>query len=337
MADAKISALPAVVTPAAADEFACNQSGITKKQTRAQIHKLEAGETLDALGGTLKGTLDTVEQPKVTSLGELTSLKISGGLESRIGSDTNFVGGKGAGASITSATETVFVGQGAGRAVTSGVRNTLIGEEAGAAGVSDFNNNVAIGHRALEGAIRSNDNVAIGVFAMIGAGNSGDNIANVCIGSSAGRDLISARRNVYIGSSAAQLRQTEDNNVYIGHQINLGVGSGVTSGSRCIFLGNKAAFDETGDDRFQIDNTDRGSEALGRLGAILSGVMNADETLQTLAANARFTVSETLQLKERTAALGDIAAEGQLWVKDDTPNKLFFTDDAGTDHEIAFV
>ncbi len=42
-------------------------------------------------------------------------------------------------------------------------------------------------------------------------------------------------------------------------------------------------------------------------------------------------------IKEQAAADGDTAGFGQLWVKNDAPNKLFFTDDAGTDHEIAFV
>jgi len=37
MADTKISALPAVAVPAVGDEFACNQAGVTKKETKAQI------------------------------------------------------------------------------------------------------------------------------------------------------------------------------------------------------------------------------------------------------------------------------------------------------------
>ncbi len=46
MANAKISALPAVTTPASTDEFAVNQGGTTKKETRAQLHTLESGEHL---------------------------------------------------------------------------------------------------------------------------------------------------------------------------------------------------------------------------------------------------------------------------------------------------
>ena len=45
----------------------------------------------------------------------------------------------------------------------------------------------------------------------------------------------------------------------------------------------------------------------------------------------------SLSLLEKAAAHGDTAALGQIWVKNDTPNTLWFTDDAGTDHQIAFV
>lgn len=45
-ADSKISALTAVVTPASTDEFVVNQGGVSKKETRAQIHALVSGEHL---------------------------------------------------------------------------------------------------------------------------------------------------------------------------------------------------------------------------------------------------------------------------------------------------
>ena len=43
------------------------------------------------------------------------------------------------------------------------------------------------------------------------------------------------------------------------------------------------------------------------------------------------TARGVLYIKERAAADADIAGFGQLWIKDDTPNILRFTDDAGTD------
>lgn len=47
--------------------------------------------------------------------------------------------------------------------------------------------------------------------------------------------------------------------------------------------------------------------------------------------------SNSLSLAEKTAANADVAGYGQVWVKNITPNELWFTDDAGTDHQVAFV
>ena len=41
-----------------------------------------------------------------------------------------------------------------------------------------------------------------------------------------------------------------------------------------------------------------------------------------------------LIIKERTAAVADLATYGQIWVKNTTPNELWFTDDAGTDFQL---
>ncbi len=42
----------------------------------------------------------------------------------------------------------------------------------------------------------------------------------------------------------------------------------------------------------------------------------------------------TLTMKEQAAASGDTEAYGQLWVKSDAPNTLYFTDDDGTDTQL---
>jgi hypothetical protein len=51
--------------------------------------------------------------------------------------------------------------------------------------------------------------------------------------------------------------------------------------------------------------------------------------------NQKLTVEGTMSLKEQTAANASTAAYGQIWVKNTTPNELFFTDDAGTDTQIS--
>ena len=43
----------------------------------------------------------------------------------------------------------------------------------------------------------------------------------------------------------------------------------------------------------------------------------------------------TIYIKEGAAAAADTAAYGQFWVKTATPNLAYFTDDAGTDFQIA--
>jgi len=45
----------------------------------------------------------------------------------------------------------------------------------------------------------------------------------------------------------------------------------------------------------------------------------------------------SVSLLEQAAAGGDIAAYGQVWVKEATPNSLYFTDDAGTDFAVGGV
>lgn len=51
-------------------------------------------------------------------------------------------------------------------------------------------------------------------------------------------------------------------------------------------------------------------------------------------ADLQVTVGGTVFITERAAALADVTAKGQLWVKNTTPCELWFTDDAGTDTQI---
>ena len=51
-------------------------------------------------------------------------------------------------------------------------------------------------------------------------------------------------------------------------------------------------------------------------------------------ANTEVSVDYSLKLKERASAVSDTAAYGQLWVKSETPNELYFTTDAGNDIQL---
>jgi hypothetical protein len=43
---------------------------------------------------------------------------------------------------------------------------------------------------------------------------------------------------------------------------------------------------------------------------------------------------KSISIQEQSSVGGDTAGYGQIWVKNDSPNKLYFTDDAGTDHDL---
>jgi len=55
----------------------------------------------------------------------------------------------------------------------------------------------------------------------------------------------------------------------------------------------------------------------------------------TMNPNQKLTVEGTMSLKEQAAANADVAAYGQVWVGNTTPNELWFTDDAGTDTQLS--
>lgn len=50
---------------------------------------------------------------------------------------------------------------------------------------------------------------------------------------------------------------------------------------------------------------------------------------------AKATLDGTLFIVEQAAAEADVAGRGQVWIKSDTPNTIWFTDDAGTDFQLA--
>ena len=61
-----------------------------------------------------------------------------------------------------------------------------------------------------------------------------------------------------------------------------------------------------------------------------TGVGNLEVARLQSAATPYFQVTEALMIKERAADIDDVGGLGQLWVKNETPCELWFTDDAGT-------
>lgn len=112
-------------------------------------------------------------------------------------------------------------------------------------------------------------------------------------------------------------------------------GESVTSAGNGLYLGPFAGNRQTTvSNRLFIDNQDRGSAASDLTDSLIWGLFSATPADQTLQVNAKATVEQALFLSERAAAMADVTADGQLWVKDDAPNTLYFTDDAGNDTQI---
>ena len=53
-----------------------------------------------------------------------------------------------------------------------------------------------------------------------------------------------------------------------------------------------------------------------------------------VAIDGNISVDGSVLMDEQSAAIGDTDGVGQLWVKDDSPNTLYFTDDTGTDVQL---
>ena len=63
-----------------------------------------------------------------------------------------------------------------------------------------------------------------------------------------------------------------------------------------------------------------------------------DDIKTFMSKSPTFTTKQTTDpifINEAASASADVAGDGQIWVKNETPNVLYFTDDAGTDFELA--
>ena len=100
---------------------------------------------------------------------------------------------------------------------------------------------------------------------------------------------------------------------------NIGIGyyagDNITSGSFNIIMG------------YSVDADSATADYQLNIGGLLKGDMTA--------ASLRLDCEGSLMIKEKAAALADMAGYGQLWVKNTTPCELWFTRDDGTDVQVA--
>jgi hypothetical protein len=68
---------------------------------------------------------------------------------------------------------------------------------------------------------------------------------------------------------------------------------------------------------------------------VLYGTPAGNVGIGTASPNQKLTVEGSISLVDQAAAAADTAGYGQIWVKNTTPDELWFTDDAGTDGQLS--
>lgn len=145
-------------------------------------------------------------------------------------------------------------------------------------------------------------------------------------GAAAGSFEVAATQNISEQNlrlrTGAQLLVNTTDNVATGFQVT----AGATSAAETVIDG-AGGFNITNNAGIRI-NPDTGADILLQEGGVTR--VQLDNT------NGRFVLNDyTFFIEEIAAALADVAGYGQIWVRNDTPNVLMFTDDAGTDFELS--
>ena len=230
----------------------------------------------------------------------------------------------------------VIIGTTAGNAMTLGSNNNLIGRGAGASNTSGTKNN-ALGNTSLFANTTGHGNVAIGELAMADdgvGGGVGSLNRNVALGEEALRYIEAATNdNVAVGYRAMRLVQgsgATTNNVAIGS----GAGATANGANSCVYIGYQAGTNNATSNRLIIENSNN----------IATPLIDGDFNGNTLTFNGAVTVTGKLTVgglidptgmvfDEQAVVPGGApgAAKGTLWVRNDTPNVLVFTNDVGAD------
>src|SRR4051812_41693816 len=91
MADTKISQLPAVTTPAATDEFPCNQAGTSMKQTLQQVRGASSLPSVISVGAEFSSTgIPTATLPAVHAANDILVLVQQSSNDSTVPAPTGY-------------------------------------------------------------------------------------------------------------------------------------------------------------------------------------------------------------------------------------------------------
>lgn len=158
-------------------------------------------------------------------------------------SSTNLSLMTGAGGSVTTGTDNVYIGANAGNANETGLYNVFLGSGAGQNNTGG--NNMFIGQSAFKNSSSGSFNVGIG--SQVAISNTGSN--SLIMGYQAGSNSTGSR-NIFLGYTTGR-DNTGTNNTYVGYQ----AGRASSAGSSNVFLGYQAGFSETGSNKLYIENT----------------------------------------------------------------------------------
>jgi len=148
----------------------------------------------------------------------------------------------------------LFIGEGAGaNDDDSDNRNTALGKDALNSNTTG-NSNTANGYYALKFNMTGNWNTANGSFALQ---NNSNGSLNTAYGYLALNRNSTGNNNVGIGYSANRFNLEGSNNTIIGFEA--GSGSSVHSKSGNVFLGYQSGFNELGNDKLYIENSNSGT------------------------------------------------------------------------------
>ncbi len=284
------------------------------------------------------------------------------GNESGFSLDTasyNVLLGRRAGYAIDTGQQNTLVGNNTGYALTNNMGNVLIGHNSGYSLTRNFStfvgydsgsrltnaaNNAFFGYQAGRGAPGSaNYNVGMGHAPLINLA-AGDH--NIAIGYFAASTLTTANNNVAVGSEALRLVDVGSDNTAIGYH----AGNTLVGGARNVVIGSNAgAAWAAGTSDSLIVETATGILIAGDFAGPWIGLSGATAAIGTEIVTipgetyigGKLTVTGLIdptgiKFGEQAADPGATGAgEGTVWVRDDAPNTLMFTDDAGTDWAVA--
>ncbi len=160
--------------------------------------------------------------------------------------------------------------------------SVFLGSGAGINDDGSTNRNTATGYDALHTSTTGFNNTANGYNALYSANSGRDNVAS---GHSALYSNTTGGFNVGLGMSANRLNQTGSQNTIIGYEAGRGIALHNKSGN--ILLGYQAGYNETGDNKLYIENSNSAAPLIG-----------GDFTLDEIYLNGKVGVNETTPTAE---------------------------------------